>query len=109
MEYKWLILLIFECLAWGATILMFYARYRRKSKVWFRIATIIGVLTGVIPQVTLGVINFADKQEIDLFTVIIIVLLVYGLTIGKKHIKRLDVWAQARFSAKSDSYEEDLR
>lgn len=99
-ENKWVILLVLEIFAWSATIFMFYARYRMKSPFWFKVASVILVFTGVIPQVLLGVINFAVTKEIDLFTLIIVLLIVYGCTIGKKHIQKLDVWAKERFSRK---------
>lgn len=97
-ENKWLILLVFEFFAWSATIFMFYARYRMQSQFWFRVATVIGVFTGVIPQVLLGIVNYVENKEFDMFTSVIVLLIVYGLTVGKKHFQNLDVWAQKRFS-----------
>ena len=97
MENKWTILLIFEFFAWSATMFMFYARYKMKSQLWFKVASVILVLTGVLPQVLLGVVNFVATKEIDLFTLVIVLLIVYGFTIGKKHVQKLDVWAQKKF------------
>jgi len=98
MENKWTILLIFEFFAWSATMFMFYARYKMQSQLWFKVASVILILTGVIPQVLLGVVNFVATKEIDLFTLVIVLLIVYGFTIGKKHVQKLDVWAQKKFS-----------
>ncbi|WP_378956144.1 hypothetical protein [Pelosinus sp. sgz500959] len=98
MENKWAILLILEFFAWSATMFMFYARYKMQSQFWFKVASMILVLTGVIPQVLLGVVNFVATKEIDLFTLVIVLLIVYGITIGKKHVQKLDVWAKKRFS-----------
>jgi len=98
MENKWTLLLILEFFAWSATFFMFYARYKMQSQFWFKIASAILVLTGVIPQVLLGVVNFVATKEIDLFTLVIVLLIIYGLTIGKKHVKKLDSWAQKKFS-----------
>lgn len=98
MENKWAILLILEFFAWSATFFMFYARYKIQSQFWFKIASAILVLTGVIPQVLLGVVNFVEIKEIDLFTLVIVLLIIYGLTIGEKHVKKLDSWAQKKFS-----------
>lgn len=97
MENKWAILLILEIFAWSATMFMFYARYKMQSRLWFKIASTILVLTGVIPQVLLGVVNFVATREIDLFTLIIVSLIVYAMTIGKQHIQKLDLWAQKKF------------
>jgi hypothetical protein len=97
-ENRWIILLILEFFAWSATVFMFYARYKMQSSFWFRLASVMLVLTGVIPQVLLGVLNFAATKEIDLFTLIIVLLIIYGCTLGKKHIQKLDNWVQKKFS-----------
>ena len=96
-ENKWPILLGLEVLAWLATFFMLYARYRMKSKLWFQVGTGLVVATGIIPQVALGIINYVTVQEIDMFTVVIVILLLYGATLGKKHIRRLDDWAREKF------------
>ena len=98
MENKWSILLVLEFFAWSVTTFMFYARYKMQSQFWFKVASIILILTGVIPQVLLGVENFVATKEIDLFTLVIVLLIVYGFTIGKKYVQKLDVWAQKKFS-----------
>jgi hypothetical protein len=98
MENKWTILLILEIFAWSATTFMFYARYKMQSQFWFNVASAILVLTGVVPQVLLGVVNFVVTKEFDVFTFVIVLLIVYGFTIGKKHVQKLDAWAQQKFS-----------
>ena len=97
-ENKWAILLILEIFAWSATVFMFYARYKMQSSFWFKIASAMLVLTGVIPQVSLGVLNFAVTKEIDSFTLAIVLLMIYGSTIGKRHVRKLDTWVQKKFS-----------
>ena len=98
-ENKWVILLILEVFAWVATVFMFYARYKMQSSFWFRLASAMLVLTGVIPQVFLGGLSFAATKELDLFTLVIVLLIIYGCTVGKKHIRKLDNWVQRKFSA----------
>ncbi|WP_027724397.1 hypothetical protein [Tuberibacillus calidus] len=97
-ENKWLILAGLEGLAWASTFFMLYARYRLNSTFWFKIGVILTVVTGVIPQVTLGVINFLATRRVDVFTVIILLLIIYGATVGKKDVKRLDRWAREKYS-----------
>ena len=97
-ENKWVILVSLEVLAWSSTFFLLYARYGLKSSFWFKVATVLFALTGVIPQVLMGIVNFIATKKIDLFTLIIVLLILYGFTIGKKHVKKLDAWAQARFS-----------
>ncbi len=98
MENKWTILVVLEFFAWSATVFMFYARYKLQSSYWFKIASVLLVLTGIIPQLFLGVLNFIATREIDLFTLVIVFLILYGGSIGKKHVQKLDVWAQKKFS-----------
>ncbi|XJZ27571.1 hypothetical protein ACF5W4_01525 [Bacillota bacterium Lsc_1132] len=101
-ENKWIILASVEVLAWSSTFFLLYARYGLKSSFWFKIATVLLALTGVIPQVTMGVINFIATKKLDVFTLIIALLIVYGFTIGKKHVKKLDTWAQMKFSKETE-------
>jgi hypothetical protein len=98
LENKWVILISLEVLAWLSTFFVLYARYKLKSSFWFKVATVLFALTGVIPQVLMGIINFISAKKVDLFTLIIILLILYGFTIGKKHVKKLDAWAQKKFS-----------
>jgi hypothetical protein len=100
-EYKWVILVSFEVLAWSSTFFLLYARYGLKSRFWFKVATVLFALTGVIPQVTMGIINFIATRKVDVFTLIIVLLILYGFTIGKKHVQKLDQWAQKKFVKES--------
>jgi len=98
LEYKWIILVSLEILAWVTTFFLFYARYGMKSTFWFKVASVLFAVTGVIPQVIMGIINFIHTRKLDIFTIIIVALLIYGFTFGKKEIKKLDEWAQRKFS-----------
>jgi hypothetical protein len=96
-EYKWAILLSLEVLAWSSTFFLLYARYKLRSPFWFKVGTILFAITGVIPQVVMGIINFIVMKKVDLFTLIIVLLIIYGFTIGKKHVKKMDSWAKEKF------------
>lgn len=98
MEYKWVILVTLEVFAWASIFFLLYARYGLKSDFWFKVATVLFAITGVIPQVIMGIINFIFTKKVDLFTLIIVLLILYGFTVGKKHINKLDAWAQIKFS-----------
>ncbi|MBW7460030.1 hypothetical protein K0U00_38810, partial [Paenibacillus sepulcri] len=97
LDNKWFILLMLEVLAWASTFFMVFARYRLGSKPLFRIGAILTVLTGVLPQVTLGIVNFIVEKKLDLFTFVIVLLILYGSTLGRKKIKQLDDWAKRKF------------
>jgi hypothetical protein len=101
-ENKWAILVSFEVLAWSSTFFMLYARYGLKSSFWFKVGAVLFALTGVIPQVLMGIINFIATKKVDSFTVTIVLLIIYGFTIGKKDVKKLDRWAQAKFVVKKN-------
>jgi hypothetical protein len=101
LENKWILLLMLEIFAWSSTFFMFYARYKMRSSFWFKTASVLFALTGVIPQVSLGIVNFIAKKELDLFSLVILLLTIYGLTIGKKQVQKLDYWAKGKFSPKS--------
>lgn len=96
-ENKWIILIILEILAWSSIFFMLYARYRLQSKQLFKLGTILTVMTGVVPQVTLGIINMVTLKKLDTFTIVILLLIIYGFTLGKRDVKRMDQWAQKKF------------
>ncbi|MDR7002008.1 hypothetical protein [Neobacillus niacini] len=102
-ENKWVILVSLEVLAWSSTFFLLYARYGLQSSFWFKVATVLFALTGVIPQVLMGIINFIATRKVDLFTLIIVLLILYGFTLGKGHVKKLDAWAQGKFSERQGS------
>ncbi|MBO8156676.1 MAG: hypothetical protein H0Z32_09465 [Bacillaceae bacterium] len=96
-EYKWLLLLGLEVLAWSSTFFMLFARYRLNSRSLFKIGVWLTIITGVIPQVSLGVVIVVFQRKIDLFSVVIVLLVLYGLTIGREHIRQMDQWAKRKF------------
>lgn len=98
MANRWIILIILEILAWSSTFFMLYARYHLRSDLLFKIGTILTIITGVIPQTILGIVNFIYLRKVDLFTSIILLLILYGFTLGRKKIKQLDAWAKKKFA-----------
>lgn len=98
--YKWIILLLIEVVAWSATFFMLYARYRLTNPVWFKLGVVVTVLTGVLPQIAMGVANYYLLGELDMFSIVIVLLIVYGFTIGKSHMRRLDAWMFAKYGGK---------
>ncbi|MCM3574190.1 hypothetical protein M3172_13420 [Mesobacillus subterraneus] len=88
--YKWLILISFETFAWLATFYMFYARYWLQSHAQFLIALTLAGLTGYVPHITLGVLDYINTGKISFFIISIITLLIIGATLGKKYIIKID-------------------
>lgn len=99
LAYKWFILLGLEVLAWSATIWMVYARYRQRSQRLFRVAALMVMVTGVVPQLGLGVLNYIESGQVDAFSLVILLLFGYGATLGRRQVQRLDGWARQRWGA----------
>lgn len=97
---KWILLILLEIVAWSATFFMLYARYRLTNPLWFKVGAVVTVMTGVLPQVALGLINYYFLGELDAFTIVIVTLIVYGLTIGRKHVRMLDNWMLKKYGRK---------
>lgn len=98
--HRWLVLVVLEILAWSVTFFMLYARYKLRSMVLFRIAAVLFFLTGVIPQGVLGLWNFLREGTVDIFTLAVAGLLLYGATLGRRQVRHLDAWARQKFAAK---------
>jgi uncharacterized membrane protein len=99
-QNKWMLLIALEVAAWSATFFLLYARYGMQSSFWFKIGTVLFAITGVIPQLALGIMNFISYRELDLFTLIIVLLLIIGF-LSKNQVKKLDAWAQVKFAKKT--------
>lgn len=89
-NYKWWLLLTFEILAWTSTFLMLYARYFMESDRVFKIATILVVVTGIVPHISLAILDIVQEGKINAFPIVIVALIIYGLTFGKKAVQNLD-------------------
>ncbi|MBT2641706.1 hypothetical protein J7I80_05685 [Bacillus sp. ISL-41] len=88
--YKWLILISFEAFAWLATFYMFYARYWLQSHTQFLLSLTLAGLTGYVPHITLGILDYINSGKISFFIISIITILIIGATLGKKYIKQID-------------------
>ncbi|WP_196605374.1 hypothetical protein [Pectinatus haikarae] len=99
LDQKWLILFCLEILAWLITFFMLYVRYKMNSSGWFRISAVMFFVTGVIPQTLLGIVNFINAGQFDVFTAVLLMLLLYGFTLGRVHTRRIDRWAKRKFIA----------
>lgn len=51
--------------------------------------------------VTMGILNFFATWNIDWFTLIIVILIAYGLTFGKKEVKKTDGWMKRKFDGEN--------
>ena len=100
LEYKWTVLLCLEVISFSALILFFYAHYWLKSRIIAISAIVISFATGGLPKGLLAFFDFWEHGRIGFFEILVLLLGIYSLTIGKKHIlyldKRISSWADAK-------------
>jgi hypothetical protein len=90
MANKWWILLISETVAWIATFYMAYARYWIKSNFQFIVSGAVAIITGYVPHITLGILDYLKYDKINLFNGFVLVLLILGITVFKKYVVEID-------------------
>jgi hypothetical protein len=89
-EYKWWVLLISETVAWIATFYMAYSRYWRRSNFQFIVSGAIAIITGYVPHITLGILDYLKYNEIHFFSGFVLLLLLLGVTVLKKYVVKID-------------------
>ena len=94
MELKWALAIGFEAAFWLmlAGFLVLRYRYRVDRVTRFFVAGVIIDTAGIL---ALGVWDFAETGKLNVYTAFIAALLVYSITVGKGHLRRLDGWMAA--------------
>ena len=91
MEIKWILAVALEAGFWIMLAAFLVLRYRFGLEGITRLF-VIGVVLDTAGILALGVWDFAVTGEVSGYTLFIAALIVYGLTWGKKDLKRLDAW-----------------
>jgi hypothetical protein len=91
MELKWILALGFEVAFWLMLVAFLVLRYRYGMESITRLF-VIGVILDTAGILALGVWDFAQTGEVSVYTAFIAALIVYSLTAGKEHLRRLDRW-----------------
>jgi hypothetical protein len=91
MELKWILALSFEVAFWLMLAAFLVLRYRYGMESITRLF-VIGVILDTAGILALGVWDFAQTGEVSVYTAFIAALIVYSLTAGKEHLRRLDRW-----------------
>jgi hypothetical protein len=94
MELKWALALGFEVAFWLMLAAFLVLRYRYGLESVTRIF-VVGVVLDTVGILALGVWDFAETGRVSVYTAFIAALLVYSLTVGKEHLRRLDRWMAA--------------
>jgi hypothetical protein len=91
MELKWILALAFEVAFWLMLAGFLVLRYRYRMERITRLF-VVGVALDTAGILALGVWDFAETGKVSVYTAFIAALMVYSLTAGKEHLRRLDRW-----------------
>jgi hypothetical protein len=94
MELKWALAIGFELAFWlmlaGFLVLRYRYGFERVTRIF-----VVGVVLDTAAILALGVWDFAETGKVSVYTAFIAALIVYSLTVGKEHLRRLDRWMAA--------------
>jgi hypothetical protein len=91
MELKWILAIGFEVAFWAMLAAFLVLRYRYGMEGITRVF-VIGVVLDTAGILALGIWDFAETGTVSSYTLLIVALIVYSLTFGKKDMRRLDRW-----------------
>jgi hypothetical protein len=94
MELKWILAIGFEAAFWLMLAGFLVLRYRYRVEGITRVF-VAGVIVDTAGILALGVWDFAETGKVSVYTAFIAALLVYSVTVGKEHLRRLDSWMAA--------------
>jgi hypothetical protein len=94
MGLKWALAIGFEAAFWLMLAGFLVLRYRYRVEGVTRLF-VAGVVLDTAGILALGVWDFAESGEVSVYTAFIAGLVVYSLTAGKEHLRRLDCWMAA--------------
>jgi hypothetical protein len=100
MDIKWILAIGLEASFWIMLVAFLVLRYRFGMEGVTRFF-VIGVVLDTLGFVALGVWDFARTGEVSAYTLLIVGLVVYALTLGKKDVKRLDAWMSRNLTPRS--------
>jgi len=93
MELKWILAVALEAAFWLMLAAFLTLRYRYGMGVTR--VFVIGVVLDTAGILALGVWDYAETGKVSIYTGFIAGLVVYSLTFGKEHLRRLDRWMAA--------------
>ncbi|SFS53779.1 hypothetical protein [Marininema halotolerans] len=94
-EYRWFLLIGMEVTFWLSLMGFFITRY------WFQLKKISRVSFAIfigneVAIFTLGVLDYINTGKVTNYQVIILILLIYALTSGKKDFRKLDAFIERK-------------
>jgi len=96
-ELKWILAMAAEAAFWALFLAFLLLRYRY-GRDGASIAVLVAIVVDHLVLLGLAAWDFAETGSASLYTVAILALLVYALTLGRGDMRRVDAWAKRRFS-----------
>ena len=97
MDYKWLLLVGAETSFWLLSVvflvLRYWARFDRASIVFL----VLIVLDNLV-ILGLGIMDYLLTGEFETYQITIVIVLLYGVTFGKRDFKRLDAYLKRKIT-----------
>jgi hypothetical protein len=100
MEIKWILAIALEATFWIMLAAFLVLRYRYGVEGVTRLF-VIGVVLDTAGFVALGAWDYASTGHLNAYTLVIAGLVLYGLTLGKRDMRRLDAWMRRRFARRA--------
>jgi hypothetical protein len=91
MELKWILAIGLEIAFWAMLAAFLVLRYRYGMEGITRVF-VIGVVLDTAGILALGIWDFVETGTVSTYTLLIVALIGYSLTLGKEHMRRLDRW-----------------
>jgi hypothetical protein len=88
-----------EAAFWALFLAFLVLRYRY-GRDGASVAVLAAIVVDHVALLGLAVWDFADTGHLSGYTVVILALLVYAITLGKRDMRRVDAWAKRRFSSR---------
>lgn len=91
MDVKWIIAIGLEAGFWLMLATFLVLRYRYGMKGVTRLF-VIGVVLNTAGFVAVGAWDYASTGKVNTFTIVIVALVAYALSSGRKHFEHMDAW-----------------
>jgi len=97
MELKWMLAVGAEATFWVLFVAFLLLRYRF-GRDGASMAVLALIVADHLVFVALGVWDYAETGRVSTFTLVVVGLLLYALTLGRRDMRRVDAWAKRRFT-----------
>ena len=86
-----------EAAFWVLFIAFLLLRYRF-GRDGASLAVLVAIVLDHVALLGLAAWDYAETGSVNAYTLVVLGVLVYALTLGKRDMKRVDAWAKRRFS-----------